>query len=72
MWEIAKWSQSIKRHGGILGAVRKMLALDDIKVGTLVGNDKYGNQYFENKQEVVLGKQQRYLWIKSILAALLP
>jgi NADH dehydrogenase (ubiquinone) 1 alpha subcomplex subunit 12/NADH dehydrogenase [ubiquinone] 1 alpha subcomplex assembly factor 2 len=55
MWEIAKWAQSVQRHGSAFRALRKMLQMDDIKVGTLVGTDKYGNQYFENKKEIVLG-----------------
>lgn len=24
--------------------------MDDVRIGTLVGNDRYGNQYFENKR----------------------
>lgn len=40
-----------------------MLQLDDIKVGVLVGTDKYGNRYYENKNETVLGNTFFYYYV---------
>ncbi|XP_076357417.1 NADH dehydrogenase (ubiquinone) B17.2 subunit [Tachypleus tridentatus] len=38
----------IRQNGGILGSFLKLYRTDDLKQGTLVGVDKYGNKYFEN------------------------
>ncbi|XP_067127204.1 probable NADH dehydrogenase [ubiquinone] 1 alpha subcomplex subunit 12 [Centruroides vittatus] len=39
----------LKQNGGIIGTYKKLYRMDDAKVGTLVGEDKYGNKYYENK-----------------------
>uniref|UniRef100_A0A4D5R9F3 NADH dehydrogenase [ubiquinone] 1 alpha subcomplex subunit 12 n=1 Tax=Scolopendra viridis TaxID=118503 RepID=A0A4D5R9F3_SCOVI len=39
----------IRANGGILSSLFKLYRMDDIKIGTLVGTDPYGNKYFENK-----------------------
>ncbi|XP_063988085.1 NADH dehydrogenase [ubiquinone] 1 alpha subcomplex subunit 12 [Diachasmimorpha longicaudata] len=38
----------IKQNGGILGCVRTLYRMDDLKWGTCIGEDKYGNKYYEN------------------------
>ncbi|XP_054289660.1 probable NADH dehydrogenase [ubiquinone] 1 alpha subcomplex subunit 12 [Macrosteles quadrilineatus] len=38
----------ITENGGIVNCAVKMFRQDDLKTGTLVGVDKYGNRYFEN------------------------
>ncbi|PNF37688.1 putative NADH dehydrogenase [ubiquinone] 1 alpha subcomplex subunit 12 [Cryptotermes secundus] len=38
----------IKTNGGITGTLFKLFRQDDVKLGTLVGEDKYGNKYYEN------------------------
>ena len=55
VWEIQKWAKAIQTYGPF-GAVRKFFVFSDVKAGTLVGTDKYGNRYFENKDEVVWGE----------------
>ncbi|XP_075220780.1 NADH dehydrogenase [ubiquinone] 1 alpha subcomplex subunit 12-like [Lycorma delicatula] len=40
----------IKENGGIFGSVKKVFRQDDLKTGTLVGVDKYGNRYYENNK----------------------
>jgi NADH dehydrogenase (ubiquinone) 1 alpha subcomplex subunit 12 len=35
--------------------------MDEIKLGVLVGTDSKGNKYYENKEEVVLGKDR---WVE--------
>ncbi|XP_019370419.1 PREDICTED: NADH dehydrogenase [ubiquinone] 1 alpha subcomplex subunit 12 isoform X1 [Gavialis gangeticus] len=37
-------------HGGVRGAIWKVLRVSDLKIGTLIGVDKYGNKYFEDKR----------------------
>lgn len=38
----------IKQNGGVINSVKKFYYTDDLKWGTLVGEDAYGNKYFEN------------------------
>ncbi|RHZ49972.1 hypothetical protein Glove_508g61 [Diversispora epigaea] len=37
---------------GPRSAFKQMLTIGEVKTGTLVGVDKFGNKYFENKEEV--------------------
>ncbi|NWR73283.1 NDUAC dehydrogenase, partial [Centropus unirufus] len=37
-------------HGGARGALWQLLRVNDLKTGTLVGVDKYGNKYYEDKR----------------------
>ncbi|KAL1132503.1 hypothetical protein AAG570_010458 [Ranatra chinensis] len=47
--KLARFFAIIKQNGGITGSLFKLFRQDDLKVGTLVGEDKYGNKYYENK-----------------------
>ncbi|KAJ9582280.1 hypothetical protein L9F63_003409 [Diploptera punctata] len=38
----------VQTNGGIRGCLYKLFRQDDIKLGNLVGEDKYGNKYYEN------------------------
>ncbi|XP_022906078.1 probable NADH dehydrogenase [ubiquinone] 1 alpha subcomplex subunit 12 [Onthophagus taurus] len=38
----------MKQNGGLRASLYKLYRMDDLKQGTLVGEDKYGNKYFEN------------------------
>ncbi|XP_006616142.1 probable NADH dehydrogenase [ubiquinone] 1 alpha subcomplex subunit 12 [Apis dorsata] len=38
----------IKANGGILNSVYTLFRMDTLKAGTLMGEDKYGNKYYEN------------------------
>ncbi|KAI0219865.1 NADH dehydrogenase [ubiquinone] 1 alpha subcomplex subunit 12 [Lamellibrachia satsuma] len=40
---------AIKQHGGIIGAYLNLYRTDELKWGTLVGEDKFGNKYFHNR-----------------------
>ncbi|KAL5469310.1 hypothetical protein EMCRGX_G030556 [Ephydatia muelleri] len=40
--------RSIRNAGGVKSAFRTLLKLGDIRVGTLVGTDSFGNKYYEN------------------------
>lgn len=41
-------SNIIKHNGGILKSVKKFYLQDDLKIGTLIGTDQFGNKYYEN------------------------
>ncbi|XP_068793989.1 NADH dehydrogenase [ubiquinone] 1 alpha subcomplex subunit 12 isoform X2 [Struthio camelus] len=54
---MAEYVQLVKRalkhlggHGGVRGAVWQLLRVNDLKTGTLIGVDKYGNKYYEDKR----------------------
>ncbi|KAK7792921.1 hypothetical protein R5R35_007999 [Gryllus longicercus] len=47
--KVARLFEILKTNGGITGTLYKLYRMDDAKVGTLIGEDKYGNKYFENK-----------------------
>lgn len=38
------------------GAVKKFFTYNDVKAGVLVGTDKAGNKYFEDKKAVQFGR----------------
>ncbi|CAK9830679.1 NADH dehydrogenase [ubiquinone] 1 alpha subcomplex subunit 12 [Anthophora retusa] len=38
----------IKANGGLFNSLRVLYRIDELKKGTLVGQDKYGNKYYEN------------------------
>ncbi|XP_016944984.1 probable NADH dehydrogenase [ubiquinone] 1 alpha subcomplex subunit 12 [Drosophila suzukii] len=45
---LTKLFQIVREAGGLKNAYLKLYRNDDLKIGTLVGIDKYGNKYFEN------------------------
>ncbi|CAH1382668.1 hypothetical protein MTP99_006656 [Tenebrio molitor] len=40
----------IKESGGLKASLYKLYRMDELKVGCLMGTDKYGNKYYENKR----------------------
>lgn len=38
----------IQHNGGFGKSVKKLYLMDDLKIGTLVGTDQFGNKYYEN------------------------
>ncbi|XP_017785144.1 PREDICTED: probable NADH dehydrogenase [ubiquinone] 1 alpha subcomplex subunit 12 [Nicrophorus vespilloides] len=40
--------KTIQHYGGIRASLYKLYRMDEVKIGKLVGTDKYGNKYFEN------------------------
>merc|ERR1712137_320159 len=43
----------VKQNGGIRGSLYQIYRTDALKNGTLVGEDKYGNKYYENNRYFV-------------------
>ncbi|KAM4711738.1 NADH dehydrogenase [ubiquinone] 1 alpha subcomplex subunit 12 [Anableps anableps] len=50
----------IRGHGGVRGFFRQFFRVNDIKTGTLIGVDKYGNKYYEDKKHYFFG---RHRWV---------
>ncbi|GBP29768.1 Probable NADH dehydrogenase 1 alpha subcomplex subunit 12 [Eumeta japonica] len=46
--KITKLFQIIKVNGGIRASLYKLYRFDDLKDGKLVGQDDFGNKYYEN------------------------
>ncbi|KPI96522.1 putative NADH dehydrogenase [ubiquinone] 1 alpha subcomplex subunit 12 [Papilio xuthus] len=46
--KIANFFTIIKQNGGIRGSLYKMYRQDDLKDGVLVGQDEFGNKYYQN------------------------
>ncbi|XP_066997371.1 NADH dehydrogenase [ubiquinone] 1 alpha subcomplex subunit 12 isoform X1 [Anabrus simplex] len=46
--KVARLFEIIRSNGGIRGTLSSLYRIDDAKVGKLVGEDKYGNRYYEN------------------------
>ena len=40
----------IKHNGGLRGSLYTLYRTDDLKEGELVGEDKYGNKYYQNNR----------------------
>ncbi|CAI5449474.1 unnamed protein product [Caenorhabditis angaria] len=51
--KLQKFQQIVKEIGGVRAVLRKRYLMDVTRVGTLVGNDKYGNRYYENNEYFV-------------------
>lgn len=43
-----KFAEIIKHNGGARASLKRMYLTDDLKIGTLVGEDALGNKYYEN------------------------
>ncbi|XP_076244548.1 NADH dehydrogenase (ubiquinone) B17.2 subunit [Calliopsis andreniformis] len=46
--KLARFWEIVKDNGGILNSLRTLQRVDVLKSGTLVGEDKFGNKYYEN------------------------
>ena len=46
--KLENFSKIIEHNGGFKRSVKKLYLQDDLKIGTLVGEDDFGNKYFEN------------------------
>jgi len=47
--KITHFRHAIRQHGGLWGSFLQLFRTDELKWGTLMGEDKYGNKYYENK-----------------------
>ncbi|XP_046400421.1 probable NADH dehydrogenase [ubiquinone] 1 alpha subcomplex subunit 12 [Ischnura elegans] len=47
--KVSRLFEIIRQNGGIKASLYKLYRMDELKLGTQVGEDKYGNKYFENK-----------------------
>ncbi|XP_063783678.1 NADH dehydrogenase [ubiquinone] 1 alpha subcomplex subunit 12 isoform X2 [Pseudophryne corroboree] len=52
--------QQVRAHGGLWGSFWQILRVSDLKTGTLVGVDKYGNKYYEDKRNFF----GRHRWVE--------
>ncbi|KAF3815415.1 hypothetical protein GH733_016797 [Mirounga leonina] len=43
--------QQVSGHGSLRGYLRVFFRANDVRVGTLVGEDKYGNKYYEDNKQ---------------------
>ncbi|XP_054876321.1 NADH dehydrogenase [ubiquinone] 1 alpha subcomplex subunit 12 [Poeciliopsis prolifica] len=50
----------LRGHGGVRGLLTQFFRVNDIKTGTLIGIDKYGNKYYEDKKHYFFG---RHRWV---------
>ncbi|XP_046743208.1 probable NADH dehydrogenase [ubiquinone] 1 alpha subcomplex subunit 12 [Diprion similis] len=46
--KVVRFFQIVRDNGGIRGSLKALYRRDELKSGTLIGEDKYGNRYFEN------------------------
>uniref|UniRef100_A0A2K6SH50 NADH dehydrogenase [ubiquinone] 1 alpha subcomplex subunit 12 n=1 Tax=Saimiri boliviensis boliviensis TaxID=39432 RepID=A0A2K6SH50_SAIBB len=55
--------QQVSGHGGLRGYPRMLFRVNDVKIGTLVGEDKYGNKCCEDKNTV---PPEWHRWLHSM------
>ncbi|XP_076628393.1 NADH dehydrogenase (ubiquinone) B17.2 subunit [Colletes latitarsis] len=48
--KVAKLFRIVQANGGILKSLRTVYRHDELKIGTLMGEDKFGNKYYENNE----------------------
>lgn len=46
--KVQNLARIIEHNGGLLNSAKKLYLHDDLKIGTLVGTDEFGNKYYEN------------------------
>lgn len=46
--KVENLNRIVKHNGGVLNSIKKLYLQDDLKIGTLVGEDEFGNKYYEN------------------------
>ncbi|XP_050728827.1 NADH dehydrogenase [ubiquinone] 1 alpha subcomplex subunit 12-like [Eriocheir sinensis] len=63
--KIFKALRIIRDHGGIRASLYQLYRVDDLKDGTLVGEDALGNKYYENKQ-LTLGRNRWVIYNPSV------
>ncbi|KAK3585907.1 hypothetical protein CHS0354_038443 [Potamilus streckersoni] len=52
----------IKANGGLKGSFLQLYRTDELKIGDFVGEDKYGNKYYQNKYYFV----GRSRWVQYV------
>ncbi|XP_011498008.1 PREDICTED: probable NADH dehydrogenase [ubiquinone] 1 alpha subcomplex subunit 12 [Ceratosolen solmsi marchali] len=50
---ISDFIKAIKQNGGIINSIKVLHRMDAIKLGKLVGQDEFGNKYYENNNNFV-------------------
>ncbi|XP_064633173.1 probable NADH dehydrogenase [ubiquinone] 1 alpha subcomplex subunit 12 [Lineus longissimus] len=58
--KLSTFRQIIRENGGIIQSFLVLFRTDDLRAGKLVGEDKYGNKYYENN-EFFLGRNR---WVR--------
>ncbi len=48
--KLASFWRIVQKNGGIRKSIRVLYQTDDLKDGELVGEDKFGNKYFQNNK----------------------
>lgn len=48
---LQKFGNTVKRVGGIKNAIKQLYLTDELKAGTFVGEDQFGNRYFEDNAQ---------------------
>jgi len=46
--KVGNFRKAVKQHGGLWGSFLQLFRTDELKWGKLVGEDKFGNKYYEN------------------------
>uniref|UniRef100_A0A1A8L4Q3 NADH dehydrogenase [ubiquinone] 1 alpha subcomplex subunit 12 n=2 Tax=Nothobranchius TaxID=28779 RepID=A0A1A8L4Q3_9TELE len=59
------WGQ-IRGHGGVRGVLLQLFRVNDLKTGALVGVDKYGNKYYEDKKNCFFGRHRWVIYTKEM------
>ncbi|XP_055329057.1 probable NADH dehydrogenase [ubiquinone] 1 alpha subcomplex subunit 12 [Paramacrobiotus metropolitanus] len=62
--KVGNLMRAIKQNGGIVNSAYTLLVTDDLKWGTHVGTDKYGNKYYENNYYFV-GRNRWVIYNKA-------
>ena len=47
---IGRLGKIIRQNGGLRKSLRTLYVTDDLKEGELIGEDKYGNKYYQNNR----------------------
>lgn len=51
--KLRQLAQIVRHYGGLKNTILAIYRYDDLKTGTFIGADKYGNRYYQNKRYFV-------------------
>eukprot|EP00088_Acartia_fossae_P049132 TRINITY_DN5391_c0_g1_i3.p1 TRINITY_DN5391_c0_g1~~TRINITY_DN5391_c0_g1_i3.p1 ORF type:complete len:143 (+),score=37.06 TRINITY_DN5391_c0_g1_i3:38-466(+) len=63
--KIQKLMRMMKEQGGLRASLSHLYVTDDLKTGRLVGEDKFGNKYYENN-EYFYGRNRWVVYNKKV------
>ena len=60
--KFANLARAVKQNGGIWKSIQTLYRIDDLKDGDLIGTDRNGNRYYQNKKYFIGNLTKFFSW----------